>query len=226
MQVAEERKSAQDQIEAMMLHVIESQVREAPHIAVVSKKQLWFGEGVLFKDCPDPDVKDGLRKFLGVRIPTDVEVESKNLFYGYPALQKPWSYLNNITNPAIRQRISWRTIDGKELSDIRIVLGKGYIRKDGTLDPKQTKGISCYVLFFADSKMRPMQNQWISEQELWIRLQILRNQVTHRELLTEQKKRGSNIVRNNNKLLDHNEYLQLDPQLDREQITWDDYAVS
>lgn len=203
----------------MMLHVIETSVRRSPYIAIVSKKQLWFGNG-MFKKAEDPDCRKGLREFLGVRIPSDAEIEKKNIFYGYPALVKPWSYMNNITNHGIRQRILWQMIDGKELSDIRVVLGKGYIDKSGRLDPKQTTGISCYVLFLADIEFRGRQNLWISQQPEWKRWQILRNQSTHRELLTKKKKSGSTLVRNNKKLLKYDEYKELDPQVDRKKIPW------
>jgi hypothetical protein len=46
--------------------------------------------------------------------------------------------------------------------DIRIMLGRGYIRKDGSLDPNRTKGISVYILFLALSERWETQNRWIA----------------------------------------------------------------
>ena len=215
----EETNSPTDFIVRMLNWVIEDQIRKPPYIAVISKRQLWFGNGN-WKKSSDPELKDGLLKFLGIRIPTNIEMEKKNLFYGYPALQKPWSFLNNITNAAIRQGIEWLTIDNKPYSDIRIIKGKGYIREDGTLDPEQTQGVSCYVLMYANTIFRKDQNKWIKEQKDWIQLQILRNQMTHRELLSEKQKQASTLVKNNRKLLAMLEYKELVLPIDRTKITW------
>jgi len=205
-------------IESMILHLIENYVRKSPYITIVTKKQLWFGNG-RFKDSEYPK---GLRGSMGIRIPTDVEIEKKNQFYGYPALVKPWSYLNNVTNAAVRQRILWEVIDNKSLSDIRPILGKGYIKEDGTLDPEQTQGISCYVFFLSDPSIRQNQNAWIKQQPFYVRAQIFRNMSTHIELLKEKKKAASTLVANNNKLIALKEYLQIEPQIDRALITWGD----
>ena len=202
----------------MILHLIEKSVKQSPYITIVTKKQLWFGNG-RFKDSEYPK---GLRGSMGIRIPTDVEIEKKNQFYGYPALIKPWSYLNNVTNTAVRQKILWEIIDGKSLSDIRPILGKGYIKEDGTLDSKQTQGISCYIFFLSDISVREDQNAWIKQQPFYVRAQVFRNMTTHEELLKERKKAASTLVSNNNKLLALKEYLQIEPQIDRELITWSD----
>jgi hypothetical protein len=202
----------------MILHLISQSVRQPPYITIITKKQLWFGNGRL----KDSEYPKGLRGSMGIRIPTDVEIEKKNQFYGYHALIKPWAHLNNITNTAVRQKILWEVIDGKSLSDVRPILGKGYIREDGTLDPKQTQGISCYVFMLADPSIRKDQNDWIKQQPFYVRAQILRNMSTHTELLKEKQKAASTLVTNNNKLLALKEYLQLEPQVDRELITWDD----
>ena len=215
----EERQSPYDFVVDMIDWLIEDRVRQSPYIAIVSKRQLWYGNG-MWNKCPDPDLKKGLRVFLGVRIPTDVEVEKKNLFYGYPALQKPWSYLNNITNHAVRQGILWKVIDGGFYSDIRPVLGMGYVREDGTLDPSQTSGISCYVFFHSDLAFRELQNDWIKMQKDWVQLQILRNQMTHRQLLSEKQKAASTLMKNNRKLLLLTEYRELKVPIDRQKITW------
>ena len=152
----EEKNSPYDFLMDMVDYIIEDRVRLPPYIAVMSKKQLWFGNG-MWKNSPDPDLTKGLRGYLGIKIPSNSEIENKNLFYGYPALQRPWVYLNNITNHAMRKGIQWNIIDKKKYSDIRIILGKGYVREDGTLDPEYTKGISCYVLMHADPTHREEQ---------------------------------------------------------------------
>lgn len=216
-----EKKSPNEVIVGMIDYLVETKVRKKPHIAMVSKKQLWFGNGI-WKDCQDNEIKDGLRANLGIKIPSDKEIENKNLFYGYKALQPPWSYLNSITNNAIRRGILWEMIDGKQYSDVRVILGMGYIRKDGTLDPKQTKGMSCYVFFHSDEEYLEAQNEWIAIQKDWIQLQVLRNQMTHHRLLETKKKQASNLVRNNRKLLELTEYKKLRVPIDRKKITWED----
>jgi len=215
-----EKSLPYDIVVSMLDWIINDQVRQSPYITIVSKKQLWFGNGK-WKGCPDSDLKKGLRSSLGIRIPTDVEIEKKNFFYGYPALQKPWSYLNNITNHAVRRGILWKVIDGKEYSDIRPIIGKGYVREDGTLDPNQTTGQSCYIFFYADPIFRDSQNDWIKRQKDWVQLQILRNQMTHREVLSEKQKQASTLVKNNKKLLQLMEYKELEVPIDREKITWE-----
>lgn len=222
----EKLKTAHDVIEQMVIHVIETLVRKPPYIAIVTKRQLWFGNG-MFKNAADADTREGLRKFLGIRIPNKPEIESKNAYYGYPALQPPWSYLNNITNHAVRQRIQWKTLDGAELSDIRQMSFLGYIRKDGTLDPEQTKGVSGYVFFLQDPNYRPEQNSYIKKRvntgDEWFGYQILRAQVTHPHILAEKKKAATTIVTNQRKLLLQKEYLELEPSIDRNKIEWKDY---
>jgi len=205
----------------MIDYLVETRVKEHPYITMVSKKQLWFGNG-LWKDCKDSEVKNGLRKFIGIKIPSKAEIESKNIFYGYPALQEPWSFLNNITNNAIRQGILWEVIDGKKYSDIRPILGMGYVQKDGTLDPNQTKGISCYVFFHADRQYREIQNDWVRMQADWVQLQIIRNKTTHHKLLAEKQKQATRLIKNNKKLLALTEYKEIDVPIDREKITWSD----
>ena len=105
--------------------------------------------------------------------------------------------------------------------------GIGYIRKDGTLDPSETKGISCYVLFLRDPAYRLEQNNFIKKQVLsgkeWYGYQILRNQVTHPHILMEKKKAATTIVTNNRKLLLQKEYLELEPHIDRSNVKWPDY---
>jgi len=216
-----EKRSPNEIIVGMLDYLFETRVRKFPYISMVSKKQLWFGNGI-WKECKDPEIQGGLKSYLGIRIPSDAEIEKKNLFYGYAALQKPWSYLNNITNNAIRQGVLWEVIDGKRYSDIRPILGMGYVREDGTLDPQQTKGISCYVFFHADEEYREIQNKWIPRQAEWVQLQILRNQMTHHQLLDSKKKQASTLVKNNRKLLQLSEYKELEVPIDREKITWND----
>lgn len=211
--------SPHDCIVGMIDYLIATKVRRPPYIVLVSKRQLWFGNG-LWKDCADPVIKAGLRKYLGVRIPSDKEIERSRLFYGYDALQKPNVFLNNITNNAIRQGISWKVIDDGEYSDIRPVFGKGYIRSDGTMDPSKTMGVSCYIFFKASLDAREIQNEWIRTQPDWVQLQILRNQFTHRSILAEKQKQASTIVKNNRKLLALSEYLELKTEVDREKIPW------
>jgi hypothetical protein len=213
-------KSIDDVLEDMVTYVIENEVRTEPYISVLSKKQLWFGNGRHFGSARK-EVGAGLRAHLGIKIPSDIEVEKKRQFYGYDALVKPWGELNNITNRVMRNRILKRIIDAKELNDVRILLGRGYIRKDGTLDPKQTKGISVYVLFLADTAFREAQNRWIASQVEWVRLQVARNQHTHADILTEKKAAASSLVLINRKLLKQEEWKQLDPSIDRDLITWD-----
>jgi hypothetical protein len=216
-----EKKSPNEVIVGMIDHLIETRVRKHPYIAMVSKKQLWFGNGI-WKNCEDQEIKDGLRANLGIKIPSDKEVENKNLFYGYKALQPPWSYMNGITNNAIRQGVLWEMIDGKQYSDIRIILGMGYVRTDGTLDPKQTKGMSCYVFFHSDEGYLQIQNEWIARQDDWVQLQILRNQMTHHRLLETKRRQATKLVRNNKKLMGLDEYKKLIVPIDRKKITWDD----
>ena len=211
-----ENESVGEVIEKMVNFVIENEVRKAPYIALVSKKSLWWGNG-RFKNSAYPK---GLRGALGIKVPSDTEIQEKNFYYGYPALIKPWSFLNNITNVAIRQKILWEIIDEKSYSDIRPILGRGYIRENGTLDPNQTQGMSCYVFFLADPSVREQQNGWIKNQPFFVRAQIFRNQTTHVKLLAQKKRAASHLVENNSKLLAFQEYKQIEAQVDREQITW------
>jgi len=211
--------SLDDIIEHMMRYLIDVEVRNKPYISIVSKKQLWFGDGVHFKHADDY-IKKGLRANAGFRIPTDIECEKKERFYGYPALQKPWKTLNQITNKAIRNKIQLETFKGKELEDIRLLIGRGYVREDGSLDPNQTKGISVYILFMADSQFREAQNKWIQSQPMWIRYQVVRNQHTHLDILKERQRAAQKTVSDNRKLINQNEWKELDSAVDMEQIDW------
>ena len=207
-------------IVGMVDHFIEKRINHSPYIGIISKKQIWYGNGI-WKDCPDDEIKAGLRSFLRIKIPSKQQVEEKNLFYGYPALQMPWQFLNNITNNAIRNGVTKETLDGKH-KDIRIIFGRGYVREDGTLDPTQTSGVSCYVFFASDPKNRDEQNDWIRNQKDWVQLQIFRNITTHHQILSVKKKQASAIVKLNQALLMQSEYKELVVPIDREKITWDD----
>ena len=213
--------SIDEVLEEMILHVVENQVRAKPHISVLSKRQLWFGNGFHFKNA-EKHINAGLRKNLGIRIPSNDEIEKKNLFYGYNALIKPWAELNNITNRIMRTKILKKTVDEKELKDIRVLLGRGYIRKDGTIDPNQTKGISVYILFMADVNFRQIQNEWISKQPEWKRRQIARNQHTHYDILKEKKAAASALVLLNKKLIEQDEWKQLDAAVDMGALPWNE----
>ena len=63
-------------------------------------------------------------------------------------------------------------------------------------------------------------NDWIRQQPDWVQLQVLRNMMTHRELLSERQKQASMVVKNNRKLLLLEEYKELKVPIDREKITW------
>ncbi len=217
----EQNKLAKDYVEKLIEYLVESEVRKPPYITIVSKRQLFYGNGRWSK-ATDSKLAKGLTKFLGIRIPSDTEIESKNLLYGYDALHKPWAYLNNVANYSIRQRILWQVIDGGKYSDIRPILGMGYIQKDGSLNPEYTKGISCYVFFLADKSYRDDQNNWIRNQPDWVQHQILRNQSTHRKLLEGKIKQATKLVKNNRKLLALKEYMELEVPIDRAKISWID----
>ena len=204
----------------MITYIINAEVRSAPHISVVSKRQLWFGQGQHFKNCSNRYLKAGLRANAGIRIPTDIECEKKERFYGYQALVKPWQALNNITNSVWRKAVLIETLPGGIFDDIRILMGRGYIRKDGTIDPKQTKGISVYILFLADKDFRDNQNRWIQNQEKWIRYQVARNQYTHEDILEERKRAAQKVVTANRKLLKLDEWKELDPAVDSTELDW------
>jgi len=215
--IIEQEKSIDDVVEDMFMHVIEKQVRSKPYISLVSKKQIYWGAGTHFKDGPKY-INAGLMKNIGIRIPKSSEVERAERHYGYRALQYPWSSLNTIVNKVVRSRILAHTLNG--LDDIRVMLGRGYIKKDGTLDLNQTTGISVYVIFLADPEYRDKQNKWISRQGEWIRFQVARNQETHYDILFEKKAAASKIVSMNRKLIKHEEYKQLNPMVDRALLPW------
>ena len=83
------------------------------------------------------------------------------------------------------------------------------------------------MAFLADPEYREPQNGHIAKMvrtgNEWYGFQILRNQVTHADILAEKKKAASTIVKNNRKLLKLKEYLELEPAIDRDKITWTDY---
>lgn len=218
--ILESEKTLDDVLNDMVQYLIEKEVRSKPYISVLSKKQLWFGNGPHFRDAPNY-MSSGLRANAGIRIPTDLEIEKKNTFYGYKALVRPWAELNTITNKVMRNKILKKTIDKKPLADVRVLMGRGYIRKDGTLDPSQTKGISVYILFMADREFRLKQNVWIENQPEWVRRQVARNQHTHIDILQERQAAASEIVKMNRKLIAQDEWKELDAAVDLQLLDWE-----
>ena len=214
----ESSKSIDEVVEDIFLYVIESEVRSQPYISVLSKKQIYWGEGVHFKEAEEKYIRAGLMRNIGVRIPKVSEIEKAERHYGYKALVYPWSELNNIVNRVMRNKILKNTLNG--LNDIRVMLGMGYIQEDGTLDPNQTTGISVYVVFLAAPEYREEQNEWISKQKEWLRFQIARNQETHYDILFEKKKQASELIKMNRKLIRQEEYKQLNPHVDRARLPW------
>lgn len=191
-------------------------MRNPPYITLVTKKQIWHGNGRFHKS----DYPKGLLGGMNLKIPSKAQIEKQELFYGYRALNGPWGLMNGITNNAMRQYVLMQVIDG-DFSDIRPILGRGYVRKDGTLDPEQTKGISCYVLFLADKTYRDLQNNWLRKQPFWKRAQVYRNITTHVDLLQQKKMAASKLVKNNQLLLGLEEYRELIPNITREEISWE-----
>lgn len=216
----EPNKSIDQTVEDRFLYVIENEVRTPPYISVLSKKQMYNKNGVHFKIAKEPYIKAGLLQNLNIRIPCRHEIEKTERYYGYQALVYPWGELNTIINRIMRTKILKNTLNGNSLKDIRVMLGRGYIRKDGTLDPAQTTGISVYILFLADPEYRQAQNEWIREQKEWMRFQIARNQDTHRDILEEKKKQASKLVQINRKLIQQTEYKQLEPHVNRARLPW------
>jgi hypothetical protein len=217
MSIIDPEKSIDEILNEMFLYVVENEVRSKPHIAILSKKQIWWGCGRHFKDAPR-HIEAGLMRNMGVKIPKKEAIEKAEMHYGYQALKYPWGDLNTITNRGMR-KVLRDTLNG--LNDIRIMLGRGYINKDGTLDTTQTQGISVYVIFLADAEFRGKQNRWISEQAQWVRFQIARNQETHYDILFEKKQQASEIVKLNRKLIHQLEYKELNPCIDRSLLPWD-----
>lgn len=200
--------------------LIEEYVRKKPFITDISKRQFWYGNGK-FKPCADKAVKAGLLRNCGIKIPKQTVIDKAQMFYGYPALIGPWRDLNNGSNRIHRAILCQELGDG-QYSDIRIVLGKGYINEDGTLSKEQTKGISVYFLMLADPEVRPIQQEWLLKQPMWKRHQFLRNQMTHTELLLSQKKSAQLVTKRNNALLKLDEYKQLDSGVDKSKLAWGD----
>lgn len=218
MSIVNPEKSIDEIIEDMFLFMIENEVRSKPYISIISKKQIYWGQGKHFKSGPKY-INYGLMKNMGIRIPKNEAIERAERHYGYRALHYPWSELNTVVNRVMRTKILKETLNG--LNDIRVMLGRGYIRKDGTLDPNQTMGISVYVIFLADPRYRAKQNRWISKQEEWMRFQVARNQETHYDILFEKKAQATELIKMNRKLIRHEEYKELDPGIDRAKLPWD-----
>jgi hypothetical protein len=213
-------KKIDEVLNDMIMHVIETEVRNYPFISVLSKKQIWFGGGNHFKNASEY-IQKGLRANCGIRIPTDMEIDTAKAKYGYDALIKPWGELNRITNISMR-KILKSTLDGNELDDIRILLGRGYVTNDGKLNLEQTAGIAVYVVFYSDHKKREIQNEWIKQQPKWVGYQILRNQVDHPQILAYKKREASSLVQMNRLLLKQEEYKELEPCVDRQQLPWNE----
>jgi hypothetical protein len=218
MSLLSSNKSIDEVLEDMFMHVIDNEVRKKPYFAMLSKMQINWGGGVHYKNAPNY-IQKGLMKNIGLRIPKKIEIEKAESHYGYKAMIEPWGELNNMTNNIMRNKILKGTLNG--LGDIRIMLGKGYITKEGILDPNRTQGISVYIIFLADMAYRDEQNEWIRNQPEWIRFQIARNKATHYDILVEKTKSASTLIKMNRQLIKQQEYKQLDPAVDREQIPWE-----
>jgi len=213
-------KKIDEVLNDMVMHVIETEVRTYPFISVLSKKQIWFGGGSHFKNAPEY-IQKGLRTNCGIRIPTDAEIATAKSKYGYDALVRPWGELNRVTNIAMR-KILKNTIDGNELDDVRVLLGRGYVTNDGKLNLEQTAGIAVYIIFYSNHEKRAIQNEWIRQQPKWVGYQILRNQIDHPQILAYKKREASSLIKMNRLLLKQEEYKQLEPSVDRQQIPWDE----
>jgi hypothetical protein len=199
--------------------LIEKYVRQSPFIHVFTKKQLINGNQ---KDFGETDYPGGLLKGMNIKIPRDMECESKEVFYGYPALVKPWPWLNDHINNVMRRLVIYQILNGGSLADLRIIVGLGYVREDGTLDPTQSKGMTTYVLFMGAREYRVEHNIAIEKMHDWKQLQILRNKQTHRKVLEEKKRSATKLIENNRKLLAMNEWRDIIVNVDRNKIKWSD----
>lgn len=204
----------------MVVWLIETCSRTHPYISVVSKQQLWHGGSFKFPRAPTY-IQSGLLGNCGIRQPSSAEIKSAQAKYGYNALVQPWSELNRITNLAIR-KMEKLTLPGEELDDIRITKGWGYVTNQGKIDYTRTAGIAVYMIFSADSRKRRIQNQWIKNQQDWVGYQVLRVQMDHPKILAEKKRSATDLVNTNRKLLRYEEYLELEPGVDRQHTPWED----
>jgi len=213
-------KTIPDVLHDMVAHVINNEVLDPPFISVLSKKQIWFGNGHHFNNAENNYISKGLRANMGVRIPSNDEIKSAQSKYGYDALQKPWPEMNRITNICMRM-IQKLTLPKEEYEEIRVVLGKGYFTNEGKPKYEQTTGIAVYIIFLADPEKRAVQNEWIKNQPMWVHYQILRSQIDHPKILAEKKQSASALVLLNRKLIQQQEYLQLEPGVDRQETPWE-----
>lgn len=213
----DQKKSGQEVVQSLISHLIDNCVRTPPYIGMVSKRQLWWGNGV-FKDSKYPR---GLMNALDIKNPKKKTIEDARRFYGYDVMKTPFEVLNGIINSAMRSYLINETLPGGEFEDLRVIMGMGYIMKDGTLDPQHTKGISCYVIFSSNPNARDKQNEWIKAAPDFVRLQIARNMDTHQKIIKKQLVSAMNKQDICKKLLKQVEYKQLSHGVKRSEITWE-----
>lgn len=202
----------------MISWLIEEFIEKPPYIVTVSKKQLWWGNGIF----NHAKYKKGLINALDLKVPSKEKCDRARAFYGYDVMRSPYVLLNGIINTTMKSGIINETIRGGKYEHVRVLTGRGYVRKDGTLDPAHRKGISCYVLFAGDHRKRDTQNEWLIAEPEWKRLQVMRNMLTHVDLLNNQIKSAKNKIAINEKLISQQEFLELNPGISKSEITWED----
>ena len=202
-------------------HVIENEVRKNPYMAWVSKNQLLWNNGLSGQHWKETEGALGksLLDHAGVTRPSFEDLDVQVRRYGY-CMEFPPRELPPILNNIVRSLFIKPMLLGKKYTDIRFLFGHGYIDKEGKLDPRYPTGISGYFFYLADGDYRSEQQEWLERQPLWLRLQFVRNTETYISVIMGQIKSGERKIPIGQKLLNHEEFRELDPKIEEKQITW------
>lgn len=213
--------------EKMLGYLIEEFVFQKPHIVLISKEQLWWGKGQLFKSG-DKVIDAGIRFHIGLREPSATIMRQNEMKYGYPVMVKPYSYLNKITNTAIRKLEVATITKGHIWNDVIILPGLGYVNEKGVLNPERKNAKTCYFLMLdpnGHEQIPLTQQKWLDSKKgkaSFIRYQFLRNIQTHTKSWQTQRKMAQKTIDRNRKLLNKASKIRLTPHVDRAKLDWID----
>jgi hypothetical protein len=200
-------------------YVVENEIRQGPYIAWISKQQMLWGNGVHWGKCEDISTKAGLLRHAGVRRPSDDELLYQLKKWGI-CIQWPPPALNYLLNSVVRTKLIHPMLKGKGYTDLGFLYGKGYVTKDGKMDQRYSTGISGYFIYLRDDEFRQDQQTWLSEQDLWLRIQFRRCQDTFERAVMGQIESAKNKEKIGLRLLNYREFDELDAAVDQKYLTW------
>jgi hypothetical protein len=199
--------------------MIEENVLKPPHIVMISRGVIEWGGDKWFKNAA-PYIHAGMKRNAGLTEP-DLGFH-KHCAYSYGTVfDWPPKPLINIINNVAKTRIINACSQDKDFDYLSYLYSRGFINsKTGKRDPARNLEIYVRFFFMRDPIYRPIQQTWLSNQDLYIRKQWRLAGDLFRQTVMGQVESGRKKQAINKQVLYRTEYLELNSGVSDDEIDW------